>query len=218
MNQVNEDFGYMIYVTDTETTGLAEDSDIVEISSCRFDLLNPANRVQKTWYLKALNPDRITDEALAVNGHKREDILHLTKEGKEKYIHPKEVVPDIENWIMEDNVSIMDRVFAGQNPNFDVAVMKNLWKSVTFTDSFPFALESGNRIIDTKQLALMCDLCTGKRRQYYNLGNLVKSFKVKKRKSHKAEEDVAMTADLLINILCPIKELVKTIFIGNYDE
>lgn len=209
--------GYTIYVIDTETTGLSEDSEIVELSACRFNLISPDKREQQTWYIRAMKPEVISDEALQINGHKREDILHLTKEGKEKYKYPKDAVSEIENWIFDDNVSVMDRIFGGQNPVFDIDKMKVLWKSVNSIETFPFAVEKGNRTLDTKQLALICDLVTGKRRQQYNLTNLVKSFKVKKRKAHRAEDDVAMTTDLLISIIGPIRELVKTRFEDCYE-
>ena len=72
--------GYVLYVIDTETTGLdAEKNDVIEASFCRLNFLSEnVDREQKTWLFKALNPDTIEAEALAINGHKREDILGLT--------------------------------------------------------------------------------------------------------------------------------------------
>lgn len=213
------DQGFVVYVMDTETTGLdAEKNDVIEISMCRFSMANFKERDQKTWYLKALNPSTIEDEALRINKHKREDIVHMTKAGREKYQEPSRVVVDIEKWVMEDDVSAIDRVVVGQNINFDIRALKALWNKVDSSNTFPFATEKGNRIVDTKQLAIAIDLCTGKRRRFYNLGTLVKSFGVKKRKAHRAEDDVMMTTDLLIKMLEPITGVASDSFANCYTD
>lgn len=206
---------FVIYCIDTETTGLdSELNDVVEISMCRFSIINGdvVNREQKTWMLRALNPASISEEALAVNGHNRQDILGLTKFGKENYIDPSLVLPEIELWIMSDGVSSLDRIFAGQNPQFDIDALQALWRKVGSADSFPFAVERGNRIIDTKQLAIFIDICTGRRRKFYNLSSLVKAFGVKKDRAHRAEGDVKMTTDLLISMMKPVKETIQESF------
>ena len=211
--------GYIIYVVDTETTGLSSmDNDVIEISACRFKMESPSETEQKTWYLKALNPATIQEEALSVNKHKREDILHLTKFGKETYKDPSEVVADIERWIISDKMSAMDRVIAGQNVQFDVKALTALWDKVGCLNTFPFSVEKGNRIIDTMMLATAIDVCTGNRRRYYNLGTLVKSFGVKKRQAHKAEDDVAMTVELLIKMLSPLIKPASIEFANCYTD
>lgn len=210
--------GYVLYVMDTETTGLEEDNDVVEISMSRFSMDNPDERDQKTWYLKALNPLTIQDDALRINGHKREDILHFTKFGRETYKEPTEVVAEIERWVLEDDVSAVDRIAGGQNILFDIKMLKALWARVGATETFPFAVEKNNRIIDTKQFAIAIDLCTGRRRRFYNLSSLVKAFKVKKRKAHRAEDDVAMTVDLLVKMLEPLKPAISEAFKECYTD
>lgn len=211
------DNGYIIYVVDTETTGLsAVEHDVIEISACRFRMSNLEDTEQKTWFLKALNPTTIEDEALAVNKHKREDILHLTKFGRDTYKDPAQVVTDIERWVMSDKMSATDRVMAGQNIKFDIDALNALWSRVGSTDTFPFSLERGSRTIDTMMLATIIDICTGRRRRYYNLSTLVKSFGVKKRKAHRAEGDVTMTVDLLVKMLDPIKEAAAGAFSDCY--
>lgn len=213
--------GYIIYVIDCETTGLDPvQNDVIEISMCR---LSPQSdgvyaQEQRTWLLKALNPKTISDKALEVNGHSREDILHLTKFGKENYLDPKDVVQQIELWVMDDDVSSLDRVFAGQNPNFDIQALTELWNKVGRNGNFPFSLENGNRVLDTKQIAIYYDICTGNRRRYYNLSSLVKAFKAKKGKAHKASEDVAMTVDLLLKMIEPVKLTIAEKFKDNYLE
>lgn len=202
--------GYVIYIIDTETTGLmaAEKKgleildDVIEISMLRLlPKDGKYHKEQKTWYLKALNPSSISDEALRINGHKREDIVWLSKYGKETYREPKDVLPEIEAWMMEDDVSVKDRIFCGQNPNFDINALEALWEKLHAKDSFPFDLKKGDRVLDTKQLALLIDIGLGKRRDFYNLGSLVKAFGITKRTAHKAEGDVQMTSDLALKIL-----------------
>jgi DNA polymerase III epsilon subunit-like protein len=212
--------GYVIYVCDTETTGLNPvENDVIEISMCRLIIDGEeTNSEQKTWLIKALNPRTIQDEALAKNGHKREDILHLSKFGRDNYKLANDVVADIELWVMEDDVSAVDRVFVGQNPDFDVAMMQELWKKVGSPTTFPFALEKGQRILDTMQIVTLFDICIGKRRLYYNLSSLVKAFGVKKGKAHQAAEDVRMTTDLLIKLLTPIKPIVTENFKDSYPN
>lgn len=213
--------GYVIYVVDTETTGLDPVvHDIIEISMTRltFDEQGESHQEQKTWLLKAQNASSISDEALNVNGHKREDILHLTKFGKENYHLPAQVIADIELWVMEDNVSAMDRIFVGQNPYFDIEFLKQLWKKLGTPNTFPFELDNNNRTVDTKQIAVLIDLCTGRRRLQYNLSALVKAFGVKKGKAHKASEDVRMTTDLLITFLAPLRPVMQEKFKDAYPQ
>ena len=211
--------GYIIYVGDTETTGMDyKIHDVIEISLCRFSLDSPDNRDQRTWFLKAQNPMTIQEEALKINGHKREDIIHFTKAGKEKYLEPSDVVLDIENWIMEDDVSVMDRILTGQNIEFDVRMLKELWKRVDASDTFPWDVDKGKRTLDTQQICNFIDLCTGRRRRYTNLATLVKAFGIKKRKAHRAEDDVAMTTDLLVKMLEPLVPAASGAFKECYTD
>lgn len=214
--------GFILYVIDTETTGLnAEEHDVIEISASRLGL-NDSNQYteleQKTWLLKAINPKTISDEALSKNGHKREDILGISKYGKENYLPAQEVVSDIEMWMMDDNVSAMDRIFVGQNPAFDVGMLQALWKKVGREKDFPFEIGNGNRILDTKQIVALFDICTGRRRKAYSLGQLIKACGVKKDKAHRADGDVRMTRDLLLFLVDMIKQPVVEKFNTCYLE
>jgi DNA polymerase III alpha subunit (gram-positive type) len=211
--------GYIIYVVDTETTGFDPISnDIIEISMIRaqIDNLGEVHQEQKTWYLKALNAQSISEEALAVNGHLRNDILHFSPEGRLKYRNPDSVITEIEQWMSEDEMSSMDRIFVGQNPIFDVNFLQQLWTKNNCADTFPFQLENNNRILDTKQIAVLIDLCTGRRRLRYNLSSLVKAFGVKKGKAHQASEDTRMTIDLLLTFLNPMKDILNKSFKDSY--
>jgi DNA polymerase III alpha subunit (gram-positive type) len=201
---------HVIYVGDVETTGI-DDSihDIIELS-----LWRSSDDSQKTWLIKATNIETIQDKALSVNKHKREDIIHNTKYGRETYMDPSEVIIDIENWILEDDVAIEDRAFVGQNPMFDIGFMKEFWKRQNSIDTFPF----GPFIIDTLLLTRLIDLATGKKRKYYNLGKLVKAFGIPKGKAHKASEDVRMTKDLFFKQLNPLINIMKENFSDCYLE
>lgn len=209
---------YIIYVADTETTGLnPEIHDVVEISMCRFSLGSDAKEEQKTWYLKPLNPNQMEEKALEVTGLKREDLCGLTPAGREKYREASEVVAEIERWIMEDDMSSFDRVLVGQNITFDKDMLQALWRKLECNDTFPFEIGNNNRLLDTKQLAILIDICTGTRRKYYNLSNLVKDFGVKKGKAHIASEDVRMTKDLFITQLSPIQAAIAEAFKAKYQ-
>jgi DNA polymerase III alpha subunit (gram-positive type) len=201
--------GYVIYVGDCESTGLDKDkNEIIEISLLRLFLDGSKEDEQKTWLLKALKPETIQEEALKINGHKREDILGLSVEGKEKYLHPDIVLPQIENWIAEDDVTSGDRVLAGQNIMFDFDMMEATWNRFKIIDTFPFQLGHNKLVIDTKNLALFIDIIAGKKRKFYNLGSLTKDYGVKKEKAHRADADVRMTKELLLKQIEPFKKVI----------
>lgn len=214
---------YTGYVIDTETTGLDyEKNEIIELCIWRI-----GDAESKTWCLKPLSPETIDEEALQVNNHKLEDILWKTKEGREKYRIPSEVVPEIEMWIMSDGSAAEERIFIGQNPDFDYQFMLNLWKRVNSEDTYPFGYwiegRNGHRrnqklIIDTIQLALLIDICTGKKRNRYGLGALVKSFSITKAQAHRADGDVKMTKDLFEKIIAVLKDPIIAAFNDCYSE
>jgi len=202
--------GYVIYVSDVESTGLnKENNEIIELSMLRLFLDGSKDDEQKTWLLKALKPETIEDEALKINGHKREDILCLSEFGKENYLHPEVVLPQIENWIAEDDMTSSDRVLGGQNVLFDFEMMECTWKRFNSIDTFPFQLGHNKLTVDTKQLALFIDIIAGKRRKFYNLGSLVKDYGIKKEKAHRADADVRMTKDLLLKQIEPFIKIIK---------
>ncbi len=210
---------YRIYVNDCETTSLNPQADVIETSFFRFSLTDSSFvEEQKTWFMKAVQPSLIEDEALAINGHKKQDILWQTEEGRLKYLEPSIAISEIENWIMEDNVSAMDRIFAGHNAEIDANWLQALWLRQNCKDTFPFALDNGNRIFDTKQTMLEIDLCTGRRREYYNLSSCTKALGVKKGKAHQASEDVRMTKDLLVKLLGPLVKIIAETHKNSYVE
>ena len=201
---------YVIYVCDTETTGLdINDHEIIELSLYRLNLEDPSKDEQKTWLLRALKPETITAEALKINGHIREDVLGLTEKGKKEYRHPIDVLTEIEAWIGQDDMSANDRVMAGQNVAFDYDRMISLWKRHDSLDTFPFTLSHNRLILDTLLLTIMLDVCMSKKREAYNLGSLIKAFGIKKEKAHRADADVRMTKDLLVKIIKELKPACK---------
>lgn len=203
---------FQLYVCDCETTGLDRfKNDIIEICFWRLN-----DDACKTWHLKPLNIESIEDRALAINKHKREDLIHKTAFGRETYLEPEAVVADIEMWIMGDNAPTEDRIFIGQNPLFDFEFLQELWKKTDNESTFPFSSNHNRPIIDTIQLALLIDICTGKKRKHYNLGSLVKDFGVTKAQAHRADGDVKMTRDLFFKMLEPIRQTVADAHKDNY--
>lgn len=199
---------YVIYVCDTETTGInPEINDVIEVSFWRITLNNSIDE-QKTWCIKPTNPSTIEEKALHINKHKREDILHNTALGRETYGEPADVVEEIEAWIMDDDMPISARVFVGQNPEFDYKFLKQLWTKTNNKNTFPFY----PFLIDTIQVARLIDVCIGKRRDRYNLGALVKDFGVTKVTAHRADGDTKMTKDLFLAQIKPLIEIIKENF------
>lgn len=182
----------IVYCIDTETTGFDPiHNDVIEIAMWRL-----SDDDNKSWLIQALNESTISDKALNINGHIKEDILIKTAFGKENYKHPSDVIIDIENWIVSDGATIEERVFLGQNPKFDFDFLTAMWKKQNTEETFPF---KGN-LLDTIQLVRFIDFCTGKIRASYSLGNLIKDFDIPKLKAHRAMEDVKMTKDLFLKI------------------
>lgn len=201
---------YSVYYCDTETTGLDPvKNDVIEVCFWRM-----GDEESRTWRFKPLNPESIDDRALKVNGHLREDILGLTAFGRETYLDPREVLPEIEAWIMEDGCSATERVFVGQNPDFDYEFLFNLWKKCDYFEEFPFGFwRNGNEnvgfTLDTIQIARFIDLLLGKKRRFYNLGSLVKSFGIKKAQAHRADGDVQMTKELFEKMMKGFADAAK---------
>jgi DNA polymerase III epsilon subunit-like protein len=211
---------YVLYVCDVETTGKdPKVHDIIEICLWRI-----SDGQSKTWCLKPLNPEAIEDEALAVNKHKREDILHKTAHGRQTYLPPDEVLPEIEMWLMEDGAAAEDRVFIGQNVMFDYEHCVELWKKVGSPENFPFGMWQGTRedlwnqgfLIDTMMIARLIDIATGKRRKRYGLGGLVKDFGVTRATAHRADGDVKMTQELFLKMFEPLAKIMKEQFSDKY--
>lgn len=181
---------YSVYVCDTETTGLDPiNNDIIELS-----LLNLATLEQQTWWMQPKNKQNIDLNALKINGHKLEDLLHQTKEGKEKYKNPDDVIVDIENWLSKDNCPTENRVLCGQNINFDKGMIEHLWKKCNAYDTMPF----GRRFIDTMMIEFFLDFCKDNFKDSYSLSSLTKKYGVKNEKAHTAAADVRATHQVFL--------------------
>lgn len=182
---------YVIYVADVETTGLDNRvNDVIELS-----LIRMTDGVQKTWCIKPFNPDAIDPDSLRINGHKLEDLLHKTKEGRERYLDPISVAVDIENWTMEDGAKTSERILAGHNVSFDLDFLEQHWIKGKAKDSFPFNVK---RQLDTMQIEFFMDLCKGKMAEGYSLKNLTAKYGLKNEKAHTATADTKVTKDVLV--------------------
>lgn len=191
---------YEIYVADVETTGLdIHNNDIIELSLIRLDV-----DVQKTWCVAPIHKDHIHPGALRVNGHKLEDLLHQTKEGRERYLDPVKTIVEIENWIAEDDVPAENRVLCGQNIAYDKVMLEKLWKDCGSKDSFPF----GRRTMDTMQIEFFMDWCKGSMAEGYSLNNLIKKYGVKNDKAHTAAADTKATKEVFEQQVATFKKIL----------
>lgn len=182
---------FSFYVTDTETTGLDSHlHDVIEISMYRLG--DESDNAQKTWCLKPLTPETIDPGASRVNGHKLDDLLHKTKEGRERYLEATKVLVDIENWMAEDGLPAEKRFLIGQNIGFDKERLEQLWIKCNTKDSFPI----GRRTMDTMIIELFFDFCKGQFAEGYSLNQIIKKYGVKNEKAHSAAADVKATKEV----------------------
>lgn len=192
---------YEFYYADTETTGLDDRiHDVIELSLIRL-----TTGEQKTWSLKPINTNSIATDALRVNGHKLEDLLHQTKEGKEKYLDPQKVIVDVENWVLDDGVLSSNRFLIGQNVNFDRGMLEQLWKKCNSQNSFPF----GRRMLDTMIVELFLDFCQNSFQEGYSLNNLVKKYGIKNEKAHTAAADTRATKEVFEAQVAAFKKILN---------
>lgn len=195
---------YVFYVADIETTGLDSHAhDVIELSLHRLG--DTSENAQKTWCFKPLTPETVEAAALKINGHKLEDLLHKTKEGRERYLDPNVSLVDVENWLADDGVPAEKRFLVGQNISFDKERLEQLWIKCNSKDSFPF----GRRLIDTMMNELFFDFCRGEFAEGYSLNNLVKKYGVKNEKAHTAAADVKATKEVFEKQAELMRKLIK---------
>ena len=129
---------------------------------------------------------------MRVNGHKLDDLLHKTKEGRERYLEPTKVLVDVENWLANDGLPAEKRFLIGQNIGFDKERLEQLWIKCNAKDSFPI----GRRTLDTMILELFFDYCKGSFAEGYSLNQIIKKYGVKNEKAHSAAADVKATKEV----------------------
>lgn len=179
---------FSFYVTDIETTGLDSHlHDVIELSMYRLG--DTSEKAQMTWCFKPLTPETIDPVSLRINGHKLDDLLHKTKEGRERYRDPNLVLVEIENWLAEDGLPAEKRFLIGQNVGFDKDRLEQLWIKCNSKDSFPI----GRRVMDTMILELFFDFCKGQFAEGYSLNQIIKKYGVVNTKAHTAAADVMAT-------------------------
>jgi DNA polymerase III epsilon subunit-like protein len=186
-----------IYYCDVESTGL----DFYKHSPIEISLIRNSTKEQKTWFLAPLDIENIDLDALKMNHNKYEDVIGKTKEGKLKYIDPRKVLIDIENWIVDDNMTTNERWLCGHNIAFDKYMLEFLWKKCNTFDSFPF----GRRMLDTMQVQLLLDLKDNALSDNYTLSNCIKRYGIKNAKAHSAEADIKATSELFLKQISLMK-------------
>lgn len=124
-------------VLDVEATGVEHHKHSI-VSIGALDIANPTNR----FYMecRAWDGAHIMDEALAVNGFTKEEVLDPKK--------PSEA--DLTHEFLHWSESVPERTFAGQNVSFDRDFLKSAAERAGHTE-WPFA----HRTIDTHTLCYM---------------------------------------------------------------
>ena len=194
---------YSFYVVDTETSSLEIDCAILEASIYRLG--DTGEEAQKTWFLKPFENDRIDNAALRVNGHKIEDFMHRTKEGREKYIDPHQAIIEMENFLSQDNLPAEKRCIIAHNTSFDKDRLEQLWIKCGSKDSWPFS----RRYLDTMIIELAMDFAKGEFAQGYSLAALAKKYGVVNKKAHTATEDVLATKAIFEKQIEFLQKLMK---------
>jgi len=161
---------YELYVTDCETSGLTLEHDVIEVSFYRLSTGD-----QKTWCIKPIRTDNIQPDALRVNGHNLDDLLHNTKEGRETYISTEKAAAEIENWLMNDFHTSEERLLVGHNIcGFDKDMLIAMWNKINASETFPF---SKRYALDTMQIQVFMDVIgITEQSEYYNLNGLVQKY------------------------------------------
>lgn len=193
---------FELYTIDTETCGL----DYVKHEPVEICIYRMSTGEHKTWHSKPINIQHIDPGALKVNGLKLEDLIGQTKEGKEKYRDPKDVLVEIENWVMEDGLPTAQRLIVGHNVFFDKQMLLSLWEKCGVKDSFPF---SDRYSLDTMMMQFMLDHAKGEYAEGYSLNATTKRYSIKNSKAHTAEADTLATVELFNKLMDDFKKHVK---------
>lgn len=180
---------FELYSADIESVGLELEHDIIELSLCRISTCD-----QKTWCLKPFRTDNIQPDALRVNGHNLDDLLHKTKEGQQRYRNATTVIAEIENWLMEDFTDTDNRILVGHNLiSFDKPRLIELWRKCNSSETFPF---NKRYALDTMQMEFLADYCRDESSESYSLFTTIKKYGIKNDKAHSAAADVKATTEL----------------------
>jgi len=190
---------FELYGCDCESTGL----DPLKNEPIEITFIRLSTDECKTWCLKPLNPDNIEADALRVNGHKLDDLLHRTAEGRSRYLNPERVLVDMENWLAKDELPSDQRILLGHNVHFDREMLASLWRKCDSYDTFPL---NNKYALDTMQIEFFLDHIKGEYGEGYSLRNLARNYKVKQDKAHTAEDDTKVMTEIFRH---QVKRLIK---------
>jgi len=145
---------------DTETTGVTDQHEIVEISMIRC-----SNKVQITKFIRAEFPERASLDALKITGKTMADLrVGISKE---------EAVEEIEKFLNEDGLTAAHRCMVAHNEAFDRRFLQALWAKCG--KSFP-----ANMFLDTMQMTRSAAKNMGLVKPKVNLQAACDLFQIKK--------------------------------------
>jgi DNA polymerase III epsilon subunit-like protein len=175
---------YSFIQCDVETNGL-----LFHIHSpIEISLIRMSDKSQKTWFLKPIDIEASSPEALKVNGYTLDDF------NTSKFEDPNKAIVEIENWLSEDGFPTEYRCLIGHNISFDKYMLESLWQRCDSKDTFPF----GRRYLDTMVIELYKDFCKDKFESSYSLHSLTKKYGIKNEKAHSAAADTKATMELFL--------------------
>lgn len=184
---------------DTETTGLNPVvNDIISIAL----IVEIDGEVKDKLYLKIqpINPENVTDEALVINGFKREELSTFTppKEALNKILKFLEryVYKYKKNKTMEDKF-----VLAGYNVLFDSLMLSEFCKKLNY--KYLGALIDYHKI-DVASLVLFLKMNNKIKMEGYKLVNVAKYLNTPI-KAHDAESDIEATREIAYKLLNKIE-------------
>jgi DNA polymerase III epsilon subunit-like protein len=166
--------GIEFFAVDTETTGVTDQHEVIEVSVIRC-----SDKVQITRFIFAEHPERASLDALRVTGKTLNDLkVGISKE---------EAVQDLEKFFESDGLTPAHRCMVAHNEAFDRRFLHALWAKCGKT--FP-----ANMFLDTMQMARAAAKNMGLVKPKVNLEAACDLFKIKKTATfHNAKMDTRNT-------------------------
>lgn len=188
--------GISLIIADIETTGLKHNyHDLVEISMIRYDSMLQISRI-----VKADNPNRASFDALKITAKSIDDLY--------MGISKKQMVADIEDFLLQDGLTAEHRCIVGHNIGFDRSFIHHIWGS--HDREFP-----ASHWLDTLAICRRVAKDRGLGKIKLNLHAACDLFGIKKiAEAHTAKMDTRnnyLLMEYFINNKIPYLDLIKRI-------